>query len=68
MPTPVIHTLLDLGRAPYVLYGVKYIELVSLENCGRMSRRSCRMPTPVLQATSGFHTPKAVTYHEPTVM
>ena len=23
--------LLDLGRAPYVLYGVKYIYLVSLE-------------------------------------
>ena len=23
-------TLLDLGRGPYVLYGVKYIDLVSL--------------------------------------
>ena len=26
---PVSH--LDLSRAPYVLYGVKYIDLVSLE-------------------------------------
>ena len=24
---------LDLGRAPYVLYGVKYIDLVSLAPC-----------------------------------
>ena len=28
---PVNLKLLDLGRAPYVLYGVKYIDLVSLE-------------------------------------
>ena len=29
-PWPVNLKLLDLGRAPYVLYGVKYIDLVSL--------------------------------------
>ena len=27
---PYKHTQLDLDRAPYVLYGVKYIDLVSL--------------------------------------
>ena len=27
---PVNHALLDLGRAPYVLYGLKYIDLESL--------------------------------------
>ena len=31
-------TLLDLGRAPYVLYGVKYIDLVSLD--GAMASQS----------------------------
>ena len=28
---PVNLTLLDLSRAPYVLYGVEYIDLVSLD-------------------------------------
>ena len=29
-PAPVSCSYLDLGRAPYVLYGVKYIGLVTL--------------------------------------
>ena len=29
---PVNLKLLDLGRAPYALYGVKYIDLVSLDD------------------------------------
>ena len=38
---------LDLGRAPYVLYGVKFIDLVSLtldsgERAGRRRRRDNR--------------------------
>ena len=31
MPTQASDSHLDLGRAPYVLYGVKYIDLVSLD-------------------------------------
>ena len=33
----------DLGRAPYVLYGVKYIDLVSLAPCPRPAPRATRL-------------------------
>ena len=49
----------DLNRAPYVLYGVKYIDLVSLTAPPR---------TAALSPQYFAHTPKAVTYHEPTEM
>ena len=39
---PVNLKLLDLGRAPYVLYGVKYIDLVSLEPASQSKILSSR--------------------------
>ena len=43
--------LLDLGRAPYVLYGVKYIGLVSLETSGPLISNADIAP---FGAKSGF--------------
>ena len=55
----------DLSRTPYcyVLYGAKYIGLVSLFT--PVGHKLYKIENG---AKTGFHTPKAVTYHEPTVM
>ena len=47
---------LGLGRAPYGLYGVKYIELVSLRHHGRSNSNLHGLPffQTGLQAKSGF--------------
>ena len=55
---------LDLSRAPYGLYGVKYIDLVSLGafapgSRGEAGGRCVRRTAPLFP-----HTPKGVTYHE----
>ena len=52
---PVNLKLLDLGRAPYVLYGVKYIDLVSLDGARPVNLKSYTAP-PFFQngAKSGF--------------
>ena len=63
---------LDLIRAPYVLYGVKYIDPVSLapfSGCSRIVNIKKKMAQHLdlrcgLLSDPSTHTPKAVTYHE----
>ena len=65
---PAIDSHRDLDRAPYVLYGLKYIDLVSLWWQATAPASLAHIVYNQNRATSGFHTPKAMTYHEPTVM